>query len=92
MKLNSLIIPLAFFSILFVSCGDDLSTDLLKNIQPTGDAISIEVDTFHISSETVKVNETLSKPDSLYLLGKFIDNVYGGTSADIITQFRFKED
>lgn len=92
MKIKSLFALFALLAFLLVSCGDDLSTDMLKQIQPAKDAISIYADTFHVSSETVAVDYTVSNPDSVFLLGKFVDDIYGGTNGDIITQFHYNDD
>ena len=91
MKLKLFFPLFALITFLFVSCGDDLTTDMVKQIQPVGDAISIYTDTFHISSATEAVDYTVSNPDSVFLLGKFVDKVYGGTSGDIITQFHYND-
>lgn len=88
MKLKFLFLLATVISFTFISCGDDMSTDLVKEIQPTKDQISIDRDTFHMTTETVEVSNIISRPDS-FLLGSFIDDIYGTTRADLITQLYY---
>ncbi|VBB48652.1 conserved hypothetical protein [uncultured Paludibacter sp.] len=88
MKFNSFFVLFIILSFGFVSCVGDMTTDLVKEIQPTGDQITIKTDTFHISTETQLVESIISRPDS-FLLGSFKDDVYGNTKADILTQFYY---
>ncbi|MGC3979375.1 MAG: DUF4270 domain-containing protein [Paludibacteraceae bacterium] len=67
-----------------------MTTDFVKEIQPSGDKIIIDVDTFHISTETLLSEPSISRPDS-FLLGTFTDDIYGTTRADILTQFHYPE-
>lgn len=74
-------------SLLFFSCEADL-TDIGSTVQPSGDAIIIEVDSFlNISSSNFAIDSIYSKPDSL-LLGAFVDDTYGTFYADILTQLQ----
>lgn len=83
--MKSYSIILLFFVSLFVfSCSDNL-TDIGTGIQPSSDQIKIGTDTFHLISETVKVNSILSKPDS-FLLGTYYDTKFGSTKAEILAQ------
>jgi len=90
MKFKFLISILSVISVLFISC-DDAASNLGANIQPTSDKISISVDTFHLNTETYKVDYIYSAPDS-FLLGTYIDDVLGTTRADILTQFYYPTD
>jgi len=78
------IIFLFFVSLFVFSCSDNL-TDIGTGIQPSSDQIKIGTDTFHLISETVKVNSILSKPDS-FLLGTYYDTKFGSTKAEILAQ------
>ena len=84
MKLKFIFPLFILLAVFFTSC-DNSSENIGVDIQPTGDKISLKVDTFHLSSETVPVDKIVSKPDSL-LLGTFIDDFLGTTRADILTQ------
>lgn len=87
MKFKFVFTILAIISVLFVAC-DDSAINLGKEIQPTDDQIYLKTDTFHLSSETYAVDNIISRPDS-FLLGTFVDNVYGTTRADILGQVYF---
>jgi len=73
-------------SFVFYSCDNDL-TNLGANIQPAGDAITLGIDSFSVSSENFDVEFIYSKPDSL-LLGTFFDETYGTLNADVLTQLQ----
>jgi len=87
MKFKFVFTILAIISVLFVAC-DDSATNLGKEIQPINDQIYLKTDTFHLSSETYAVDNIISRPDS-FLLGTFVDKVYGTTRADILGQVYF---
>ncbi|PIF01851.1 MAG: hypothetical protein CR965_01240 [Paludibacter sp.] len=78
--------PLIFLliTLFLLSCNDNES-DIGVSIQPTKDEILVAAKTFRLESETFKVNNIVSKPDS-FLLGTYIDDVYGTTQADILSQ------
>lgn len=84
MNIKSLILGL-FAAILFISCDDDLNT-VGSNIQPGGDDILVETDTFFIKARTVPL-------DSIYawstnpLLGKYEDDIFGTIRADFLCEF-----
>lgn len=88
MKFRFSFVLIAVLSFLFFSCGSDMSSELVKEIQPVADGIIIEADTFHINTETRLVESIISKPDS-FLLGSFHDNIYGTTQGEILTQFNY---
>lgn len=71
-------------SLFFYSCENEL-TNIGASIQPAGDAIILEIDSFGVSSENYDVPFIYSRPDSL-LLGTFVDQTYGTITADILTQ------
>jgi hypothetical protein len=73
-------------SFVFYSCDNDL-TNIGANIQPAGDAITLGIDSFGVSSENFDVEFIYSKPDSL-LLGTFFDETYGTLYADVLTQLQ----
>jgi len=83
------IILLFLVSFFVFSCNDSL-TDIGTGIQPSSDQIKIGTDTFHLISETVKVNSILSKPDS-FLLGTYYDTKFGSTKAEILAQVNCPE-
>ena len=84
MKLKFIVPLLVLLAVFLVSC-DNSADNMGVDIQPTADKITLNVDTFHLSSVTVPVDRIVSKPDSL-LLGTFIDDFLGTTRADILTQ------
>lgn len=88
MNLKFLFILAAIVTLAFSSCGDEMTSDLVKNIQPSDDLISIKADTFHIQTQTVEVPSIISRPDS-FLLGSFKDDFYGGTKADVVAQLYY---
>lgn len=81
---------IAVISLFIVSCGNDLTSDMVKEIQPTGDQIAIKSDTFHIVSQTFSYPSIVSRPDS-FLLGSYLDKVYGNTRGDILTQLYYPD-
>lgn len=72
-------------SIFSWSCSDSTLTDFGSSIQPAGDLITVNSDTFHLSSENYFVESVVVKPDT-FLLGSFYDTKYGTTFADILAQ------
>jgi len=83
------IILFLLLAVFAVSCTDNLS-DIGLGIQPSSDQISVKPDTFHLTSETVKVQSILSKPDS-FLLGSYNDKKFGSTKAEILAQLNCPE-
>lgn len=88
MKFRFFVALSAVISFFLVSCGSDLSSDMVKEIQPICDKIALKADTFHITTQTVESPRIISRPDS-FLLGTFVDKVYGTTRADVLTQFYY---
>lgn len=84
MKIKSFILGL-FTVLLFISCDDDLKT-VGSNIQPEGDDILVETDTFFIKARTIPL-------DSIYawstnpLLGKYEDEIFGTIQSDYLCEF-----
>ncbi len=66
------------------SCDKDV-TDIGVELQPTQDEILVNAQTFLLTTETFPINNIVSKPDS-FLLGTYIDEMYGTTQADILSQ------
>jgi len=73
-------------SFVLYSCENDL-TNIGANIQPAGDAITLGINSFGVSSESFDVPFIYSRPDSL-LLGTFHDDTFGTLTADILTQIQ----
>lgn len=90
MKFRFFVALSAVISFFLVSCGNDLSSDMVKEIQPTADKITLKADTFHITTQTVEAPRIISRPDS-FLLGTFVDKVYGTTQADVLTQLFYPD-
>ncbi len=84
MKIKFLFPLVVLLVVLFVSC-DNSEDNVGIEIQPSADKITLNSDTFHLSTETTPVDHIVSQPDSM-LLGTFIDDVLGTTRADILTQ------
>lgn len=74
----------AMFALLAFSCSDGI-TDSGLQIQPEGDTIHVDTATVHLTSENIYPEFMYSRPDS-FMLGTFIDPVYGTTYADILAQ------
>jgi len=83
MKFHSFLAVL--LSVFMYSCDSDL-TDIGSNIQPSGDAIILKVDSFTISSENFDPGILYSRPDS-FMLGTFYDEQFGTFNGEILTQF-----
>ncbi|MFV0390394.1 MAG: DUF4270 domain-containing protein [Paludibacteraceae bacterium] len=86
MKFRSIVFIPVLLSLLITSC-DDASKDIGKEIQPDEDGIVVKQDTFHLSTETVPVENIISRPDS-FLLGEYDDKNLGLTKADILAEFK----
>ncbi len=84
MKNNFSSLIFLLITLFLLGCNDNLS-DMGVKIQPTQDEILVDADIFRLESETFAVNNIVSKPDS-FLLGTYIDEVYGTTQADILSQ------
>ncbi len=78
------IIAISFFLLFVASCDDD-ATNLGIEIQPTQDEIAVKTDVFRLKTETFPIDQIISKPDS-FLLGTYIDDIFGITESDILTQ------
>lgn len=81
---SPIFLVLAFLSLLFFSCSDDL-TYIGSQIQPEGDKIVYDTATVSLSTENYYPDFIYSRPDSV-LLGTFKDNFYGRLYADILAQ------
>lgn len=90
MKFRKFISTLALAALVFISC-DDAADNLGRQVQPGGDEIIVDTDTFHLSTETVQVKSIISKPDS-FLLGEFEDKILGTTKADVLAEMRLFKD
>lgn len=75
---------LILLSVLTFSCTDEL-TNYGSGIQPKSDEITLETDTFHLTTENIFVDFMYSKPDS-FLLGTFYNEKFGTTQADVLAQ------
>lgn len=84
MKLHSFLV-IGLVSLFTIGCTDNNITDMGTKIQPEGDKIVVDTATVNLSSENFIVPFMYSRPDSL-LLGTFVDEKYGTTYADILTQ------
>ncbi len=78
------LITISFLLFFIASCDDD-ATNLGVEIQPTQDEILVKTDVFRLKTETLPIDQIISKPDS-FLLGTYIDDVFGITESDILTQ------
>ncbi len=71
--------------VLFAVSCDDETTNLGTKIQPNQDEILVKTDVFRLQTETLPIDQIISKPDS-FLLGTYIDDIFGTTESDILTQ------
>lgn len=62
-----------------------------RSIQPDGDKINVTVDSFMMTSSTVKIDSIYAK-SSVGHLGEFYDPLYGEYKSDYICQFYCKEE
>lgn len=90
MKFRNIFSTLALTALLILSC-DDAADNLGKDIRPAGDEIIVKSDTFHLSSETLPVENIISRPDS-FLLGKFMDKTYGLTEGEMLAELKLFQD
>lgn len=88
MKFQSLLLGLILAAGLLTGCNDP---GLLGGtIQPDGDKVNVKVDSFLITSSTIKVDSIYSK-SSNGTLGQFYDPQFGEYKSDFICQFYCKE-
>lgn len=85
MRVSSLIGFLFFCSILFSSCDDDLRS-VGGNIQPGGDDVLLEVDSFNVSAKTVEMGNIYVR-NTTGLLGRYEDDTYGTVLSEYLTEF-----
>ncbi len=86
MKFRNIFSILALIALFTISC-DDEADNLGKEIRPAGDEIIVQADTFHLSSETLLVENIISRPDS-FLLGKFMDKTIGLTEGELLGELQ----
>lgn len=89
MKFRSVVLGLMLIVGVLSGCDDDLKY-VGGSIQPDGDRINMTVDSFMITSSTIKVDSIYAKTSTGYL-GQFFDPQYGDYKADYISQFYCKE-
>lgn len=88
MKFQSLLLGLVLAAGLLTGCNDP---GLLGGtIQPDDDKVNVKVDSFQITSSTIKVDSIYSK-SSYGFLGQFYDPKFGEYKSDFICQFYCKE-
>lgn len=76
----------ALFAVfLFIACDDDLNS-VGSNIQPGGDDINVEVDTFTVKVKTVSL-DSIYALSSTALLGKYEDEIFGSIQSDFLCEF-----
>lgn len=86
MKIKSLVVfACSAFLIAFSACNDDLSS-LGFGVQPPEDVVSVNIDTFLLSSSTFKLDSICAKSIN-GLLGNFDDPVFGSLKSDFMCQF-----
>lgn len=83
-KFSVLCLFALFLTTTMISC-DNAANELGVEIQPSTDKIDINATTFALQTETFATKSIVSKPDS-FLLGTYIDEHFGATRADILTQ------
>ncbi len=89
MRFRSLLVALVLIAGLLSGCNDDLNY-VGGTIQPDGDKIDVQVDSFMMTASTVKIDSIYAKTSSGYL-GHFYDPQFGDYKADFICQFYCKE-
>lgn len=89
MKFRSLVFSLMLIVGVLAGCDDDLKY-VGGTIQPDGDKINVTVDSFQMTTSTIKIDSIYAKTSTGYL-GQFFDPQYGDYKADYICQFYSKE-
>ncbi|MBO5961256.1 MAG: DUF4270 domain-containing protein [Paludibacteraceae bacterium] len=85
MKFTRFFCIVLFLPILLFACKEQGQPDMGVTIQPLGDQILVEADTFHVRSANWLAPYIYSSPDS-FLLGNFYNEHLGTTKAEIMTQ------
>ena len=85
--MKTLLKLIIFSAVLFVSCNDNNVSDMGTQIQPEGDKIRVDTATVSLVTSNVSIDYIYSRPDS-FLLGTFVDPVYGTLQSDILTQLQ----
>lgn len=86
MKIKFSVLSLLTLLLIFglTNC-EDTSNNMGIEIQPVADKIKVNATTFGIETETFASKSIVSRPDS-FLLGTYIDEYFGTTRADVLTQ------
>ncbi len=75
----------ALLPLFFFSCNDD--TAFFNTIQPQGDQIFVQSDSFHITMAAQKIDRIPARiTTDTILLGAYTDKLIGNTTAEILTQ------
>lgn len=85
MKLTRFLSLTLLLQLFLFACKEQERTDMGVAIQPLGDEILVEADTFHVHSTNWLAPYIYSSPDS-FLLGGFYNEHLGTTKAEILTQ------
>ena len=85
--MKTLLKLIIFSAVLFVSCNDNNVSDMGTQIQPEGDKIRVDTATVSLVTSNVSIDYIYSRPDS-FLLGTFVDPIYGTLQSDILTQLQ----
>lgn len=86
------ILLLLLLPIFIYSCKDD-DIDLIQAILPAEDIVSLKTDTFHIDASTINIDSIpVKNTQDSWILGTYIDSLFGGTTAEIFTQFNCPTD
>ena len=85
MKFTRFFCLVLFLQFLLFACKEQGQPDMGVTIQPVGDQILVEADTFHVRSANWLAPYIYSSPDS-FLLGNFYNENLGTTKAEIMTQ------
>ncbi|NDV68921.1 DUF4270 domain-containing protein [Dysgonomonas sp. 25] len=73
------------FMLAFVACSDTLNS-IGTSIQPDGDDINLEVDTFYVTAETVMWDSIYARTTNA-LVGEYDDPVFGQIKSDYLCEF-----
>lgn len=78
-------ILISLSAITFFSCDDDLNK-IGGNIQPEGDSIYVNVDTFRIKASTISMRDSIYARTAFGMIGDYSDPVFGKIKADFFTE------
>lgn len=87
MKIKTLLsLFIAFITVAFVACDDDLSR-IGDSIQPEVDDINAKGDTINLTAATYSFQDSVYARTEYGLLGEYVDPIFGKVKSDYMTEF-----